>query len=1169
LTPPHKSLAREMFPARLPPPEHPVSPALGTQTLLPVAAVSPSPDPDETSPDLGPELRDYDETRPDLSQALRGPDETSPNLGPGLRDIDETSPDLGQGLGLGLLEALAADPDVAAAAARAHADEKRAGGRSSRRGRHAAPPPPYLQRRAARFLIFSAIGGFVFLLGLGLQILLTGSWHMAPVLSYAVQAVVSVWTSFLLNRWLTWRDRNLSFWLAFARFNVQKTVTIALNLALYTGLLRLGVNYLAANVLLTAAFTIVNYVAGDRLVFIPGRTQMTVPAAPVLATAAQEREKPDVSVVIPCRASHSTIGATVQSLLAQDYPHLREITLIGSPGDSTWTALAGLADPRVSFWEIETPAGMRDANFKRDAAIKMASSDVVALVDSDIVLPHDWMSRAVADLQESGADCVTGGMKSSHDSFWGRYTDSTWIGAKTPRINDSYTVTSSNFGTHGRKPPISANVLFTRELYEHCPIDRMWSHGSYEDYEWFWRVVREGHRIRVCQDLFGWHHHRRGLRELIREYRRSSRGCAYFIRAHMHSPLAQRRLRQAVTLPLLAATGAAAAATASAFGYGPVVGGVILCCAAVLAVHQLVRSRSLESVFYPVAGLLLGAVFTAGLVTNLVRAASADAVDPLAEIPSQKQARIPADRPRWRLLNPLTAVCVVQAALSLTLVWSNTAYTDEASYLWAGRLEIMHWLHGTSWPSLDAYQTFPGSPVLYPPIGALASQLGGLAAARILSLVFMLGATILLYFTASKLIGGTAALFAAALWAFSEPVLRLAFATVDPLSILLTALSAWLVVQVSHRRHRGELIAAAAISLALANVTAYSGIAISPVAIAFAFLALRMRLPKHQAVSCAAWFGGTWLLSVLLVMTASHSWSGLAQTVAAPNGSSYQSVGFVTDEIWRYSALIFSLAFIGVLVTLRTANRNHVALIGSSCFTFFLLTQFWDQTSSAIDKHLSYGIWYAAIVAGYACSKLIRQLPRNRKSLTAICCAAAFIYPIAVSWQTAWQRYHSWPNSSEFINKFAPIAATARGDLYLPGTEASIAEYYTKQGNDWERWNTLPLNSNRTPDELTAYYNSELQNRNYGVVVLFYSTTFESRKLPKDLLLLNSWKPAQYQTLLNAVGTNSGEPGLAAFTLALQKDYGNPEALGNYNTSNISGTHDYGIYAIWQKRAHA
>jgi cyclic beta-1,2-glucan synthetase len=59
--------------------------------------------------------------------------------------------------------------------------------------------------------------------------------------------------NFLLNRWLTWRDRDTPFWTAFARFNAQKAVTIALNLACYAGLIRLGMNYLAANVLLTTA----------------------------------------------------------------------------------------------------------------------------------------------------------------------------------------------------------------------------------------------------------------------------------------------------------------------------------------------------------------------------------------------------------------------------------------------------------------------------------------------------------------------------------------------------------------------------------------------------------------------------------------------------------------------------------------------------------------------------------------------------------------------------------------------------------------------------------------------------------------------------------------------------------------------------------------------------
>ena len=60
---------------------------------------------------------------------------------------------------------------------------------------------------------------------------------------------------------------------------------------------------------------------------------------------------------------------------------------------------------------------------------------------------------------------------------------------------------------------------------------------------------------------------------------------------------------------------------------------------------------------------------------------------------------------------------------------------------WAGRLEWAHWLH----PGRPAFQTwFSGSPAIYPPVGALADRLGGLTGARLLSLVFMLGATVLL-----------------------------------------------------------------------------------------------------------------------------------------------------------------------------------------------------------------------------------------------------------------------------------------------------------------------------------------------------------------------------------------------------------------------------------------
>jgi hypothetical protein len=113
-------------------------------------------------------------------------------------------------------------------------------------------------------------------------------------------------------------------------------------------------------------------------------------------------------------------------------------------------------------------------------------------------------------------------------------------------------------------------------------------------------------------------------------------------------------------------------------------------------------------------------------------------------------------------------VCAVQAALSLTLVGANTAFLDEASYLWVGRLVLGHWLHNTAWPVLYGQKIMSGSPFIYPPLGGLADNLAGLAGARILSLAFMTGATVLLYITTSRLCGRSTAIAASALWAIAS-----------------------------------------------------------------------------------------------------------------------------------------------------------------------------------------------------------------------------------------------------------------------------------------------------------------------------------------------------------------------------------------------------------------
>ncbi len=521
------------------------------------------------------------------------------------------------------------------------------------------------------------------------------------------------------------------------------------------------------------------------------------------------------------------------------------------------------------------------------------------------------------------------------------------------------------------------------------------------------------------------------------------------------------------------------------------------------------------------------------------------------------------------LRHPLTAICALQAILSLTLVWSNTAFGDEAEYLWIGRLEWAHWLNGASWPSAYADRYLSGLPVAYPPLGAVADSIGGLAAARVMSLVFMLVATLMLYRTASQLIGRRGAIIGSALWAVSEPTLRLAFATYDPLSVLLTTVSAWLIVEARQRQRRTAslAVASAAVALTLANVTAYSGIVVDPLVFCFAFAVWLPQAGARKALfrvgclaaGCALLFG--------LMMTASGSWSGLTFTIIRRSYSDHQSSLLVLNDIWQYSGLIICLALIGVAVAVSTEPKSQGSLIALCCCAAFIVpaVQLKDQTGWSLDKHLAYGIWFASIAAGYACSKLIELFPRTNRRFVVVCCTVALAYPVASSWQSAWQVYHSWANARAFTDTLAPIVKKSQDAIYIP-EEQNVAAYYIRQAS-WARWNSKPSLDPRSvaPDDRESYYLEQLKHHNYGVIALFYPTTFSSApEMPSTLLLPQTG--TRGPTLLSLVGEGSGQPGLPALTQALQDDNKDYRLI---RVGPFDSGHKQGLYAIWQKRAQA
>ena len=569
-----------------------------------------------------------------------------------------------------------------------------------------------LMEHRTRFAAFSVVGAAIFVLGIALQALLTGWLHMNADLSFLLQGVVSVEASFIANYYWTWRDQDVAFWPACGKFNAQKVAASVANLVLYAGLVKFGMNYLLSNVVTTAVFTVVNYVMSNVWVFT-SRTDAAAPLVHVPAQAAAACDfattvevLPTVSVIIPCRNNAATIRATVDSLLGQDYPALEEVILVGSTGDSTWSPLADVRDPRLVMLEQENTPGKRDPNVKRDKGIRKASGEVLALADSDIVMDPDWLSRAIPRLLAQGGGVVAGGMKRIHDTFWGRFVDRNVLAAKTPRVRRSYSVTAQNFGHYRTRPPITANAVFTRDVYESCPLDVAWAYG-YEDYEWFWRVAKARHKLWFAGDISGAHHHRRRFRDLITEYRRSAEGCSHFIRRHPDSPLAVKRRRQAIGLPLAALAGLSCAAALVAAGLSLPLGAAVVVAAGALMAREVASARRLEAAVYPYAGAALGVVFTWTLASKLAWGTTERVAAPVWESDRPTTPSQPGDLRRHgsRLLwYVLIGSALLASFLRLWQLASKPNWqVDEVTYFAISRnLELHHLLalpspYGTSW----------------------------------------------------------------------------------------------------------------------------------------------------------------------------------------------------------------------------------------------------------------------------------------------------------------------------------------------------------------------------------------------------------------------------------------------------------------------------------------
>ncbi|WP_369183172.1 ArnT family glycosyltransferase [Streptomyces sp. Y1] len=456
-----------------------------------------------------------------------------------------------------------------------------------------------------------------------------------------------------------------------------------------------------------------------------------------------------------------------------------------------------------------------------------------------------------------------------------------------------------------------------------------------------------------------------------------------------------------------------------------------------------------------------------GLDERATVAPQSVSVDRRRRLPRVPHPARPVLRADWL---PLLAVLLVQGALSYHLILSNTAFIDEGTYIYAGYQEIAHLRHGTP---VSTYETFfSGSPLVYPVVVALADFAGGLNAARLLSLAFMLSATVAVHLATRRLYGSLAAFCAAAAFAALGPTQFLGgLATYDAMALAILAWAGYFAVRSTTGGGFPGLVASGLL-LALAGVTKYAALLWVPVVCGMAVLAG----PGGSLRDWARWRRG---LAVLLTFATAVGVTALVAGERYVDGFNHttlkrapghDSYSYVASEAARWVGPLLVVALLGTVAQLVRARRR-----GGAAWTEFWLAalllaaglmapvnQIRIHTWLSLQKHVDFGAWFSCIVAGVILARAVLWLRGRFHLVAGVAAAALVVGPLA--WEGSAQgreMFGEWSNSKEFVAALEPYIAKGE-DRYLV-ENYNVPAYYLRERANWQQWHDLVAVFRRDP----------------------------------------------------------------------------------------------------------
>ena len=384
----------------------------------------------------------------------------------------------------------------------------------------------------------------------------------------------------------------------------------------------------------------------------------------------------------------------------------------------------------------------------------------------------------------------------------------------------------------------------------------------------------------------------------------------------------------------------------------------------------------------------------------------------------------------------------------------NTAFTDEAFYIYVGRLVLTGNDPNTLGYMFGSY--------LAPVILASADVLGGLLAARFTSLIFSLVIIVFVYLSVKQLFNKKIALIASFIFSIQAPVIFISiFATIDSLSVCFFAISLYFFI---HGTEKKKLLALSSLFLFMSFAAKYISI------IFFPFMILYLIKKKVNPLPFI-------LPAVILVSIYSIIYMPSLLKLA----EIFNNMHIMSIDILIVALIILGFLLIPFLLSASYYRKYPYLIIAALIIPVYHLITI-NETS--LYKHVCFSLLFLSPLMALTLNKI----KRNFGIIIIL-----FVFAVSMLQLNALQNYY--PNTSKSVEWLRNN--TNSSSILL--TETAVYRYYLYDIHE-NIYDTYWFDYNKDGKDELIDYELAIKDRFFDFIVLDFSGTPEKSKEILNLL---------------------------------------------------------------------